>query len=41
MKMLRPEEKLPPMGPFEFGGVILFALFGLPLAMHLLASLLQ
>ena len=41
MKTVQSEKKFPPMGAYEFGGVMLFALFGLPLAVHLLANLLQ
>lgn len=28
-----------PMGPYEFGTLLLFGLFGVPLVMHLLAGL--
>ena len=41
MKTLQSEKKFHPLGSYELGGVMLFALFGMPLAMHLLARFLQ
>jgi hypothetical protein len=41
MKTVQPKKKFQPMGSYELAGVMLFGLFGLPLAMHLLARFVQ